>query len=140
MKNLIHSSISSHFISIASNLKIHYLECIPKKSNKDYPIALLLHGFPELSFSWRKIIPQLSNAGFRVIAPDQRGYGKTLGGSKKFNADIHEYSLFNLTIDIVSFLHKLKIYKVDLLVGHDAGSIIAGTCALIDQIFLSLLL
>ena len=87
MKNLIHSSISSHFISIASNLKIHYLECIPKKSNKDYPIALLLHGFPELSFSWRKIIPQLSNAGFRVIAPDQRGYGKTLGGSKKFNAE-----------------------------------------------------
>ncbi len=76
-------------------------------------------------------MPKLVAEGFRVIAPDQRGYGKTVGGSKDFEDDIRQYSLFNLTIDILSFLFKLKIYKVDLLVGHDAGSIVAGTAALI---------
>ena len=130
MKPQLHSSITSNFISIGTSLKIHYLESIPKNFNHKTPTALLLHGFPELSFSWRKIMPKLWNAGFRVLAPDQRGYGRTTGGSKKFDTDIRQYSLLNLTIDIVSFLYKLKIYKVDLLVGHDAGSIIAGTAAL----------
>ena len=133
MKNLLHSSISSNFISTGTGLEVHYLESKPKNYNKNSPIALLLHGFPELSFSWRKIMPGLSNAGFRVIAPDQRGYGKTSGGSKNFKDNIEEYNLFNLTIDIISFLQNLNIKKIDLLVGHDAGSIVAGTSALVRE-------
>ena len=131
MKNLLDSGIFSNFISTGTGLKIHYLESKPRNFNKNTPIALLLHGFPELSFSWRKIMPGLTKAGFRVIAPDQRGYGKTIGGSKKFEDNIEEYNLLNLSIDIISFLHNLNIKKVDLLVGHDAGSIVAGTSALV---------
>ena len=141
MRNLLHSSISSNFISTGTGLKVHYLESKPQNYTKKSPIALLLHGFPELSFSWRKIMPGLSNAGFRVLAPDQRGYGKTLGGSKKFEDNIEEYNLYNLTFDVVSFLQNLDIQKIDLLVGHDAGSIIAGTCALLrEDIFNSIVM
>ena len=141
MKNLLHSSISSNFISTGTGLKVHYLESKPKNYTKKSPVALLLHGFPELSFSWRKIMPGLTNAGFRVLAPDQRGYGKTLGGAKKFEDNLEEYNLFNLTIDIVSFLQNLEIQKVDLLVGHDAGSIVAGTSALArEDIFKSVVM
>ena len=43
------------------------------------PRVLLLHGFPELAFSWRKVMPALAEAGYHVIAPDQRGYGRTTG-------------------------------------------------------------
>ena len=135
MRNLLHSSISSNFISTETGLKVHYLESKPQNFHKKSPIALL---------SWlsrRKIMPGLSNAGFRVLAPDQRGYGKTLGGSKKFEHNIEEYNLYNLTYDIVSFLQNLDIQKIDLLVGHDAGSIIAGTCALLrEDIFNSIVM
>ena len=74
----------------------------------------------------------LSDAGFRVLVPDQRGYGKTLE-DQKFEDNIEDYNLYNLTFDIVSFLQNLDIQKIDLLVGHDAGSIVAGTCALIRE-------
>ena len=83
MIHLLDKNIKSNFIYIETGLKVHYLEC-NHKIRKNAPIALLLHGFPEISFSWRKILPLLSKEGFRVIAIDQRGYGKTLGGSKKY--------------------------------------------------------
>ena len=51
--------------------RIHYVEAGPA----DGPLVLLLHGFPELWYSWRYQIPALAAAGFRVVAPDQRGYG-----------------------------------------------------------------
>ena len=43
------------------------------------PLVLLLHGFPELAWSWRRIMPALADAGYHVVAPDQRGYGRTTG-------------------------------------------------------------
>ena len=43
------------------------------------PLLLLLHGFPELAYSWRKVMPALADAGYHVVAPDQRGYGRTTG-------------------------------------------------------------
>ena len=129
MKNLLDNRISSRFVKIDTGLKVHYLEC--NKNNKNLPTILLLHGFPELSFSWRRIMPMLFEKGFRVIAIDQRGYGKTIGDAKKSYDDINQYNLFNLTLDIISFLNKIKIKKIKILIGHDAGSIIAGTAALI---------
>ena len=80
MKNLLDNRISSRFVKIDTGLKVHYLEC--NKNNKNLPTILLLHGFPELSFSWRRIMPMLFEKGFRVIAIDQRGYGKTIGDAK----------------------------------------------------------
>ncbi len=67
MIELIDPIISSNKVDISTGLNVHYLEA--SKNNNNQPIALLLHGFPELSFSWRKIIPILAYEGFRVISP-----------------------------------------------------------------------
>ena len=64
MLNLLEKNIKSNFVDIGTGLKVHYLEC-NYTNKKDTPIALLLHGFPEISFSWRKLLPLLSKEGFR---------------------------------------------------------------------------
>ena len=117
MNELMDPIIKSHKIDISAGLNVHYLEASKNniKINKK-PIALLLHGFPELSFSWRKIMPNLANEGFRVIAPDMRGYGLTSGGTKRYNVNISEYRLLNLATDILSLLSALKINEINLLV------------------------
>ena len=129
MLELLDPVIKSHKTEISNGLNVHYLEA--NLNNSKNPTALLLHGFPELSFSWRKIIPELAKKGFRVIAPDMRGYGLTIGGKKEFNTDISEYRLLNLSTDIISLLSSLNIDKINLLVGHDAGSSVAAVSALI---------
>ena len=140
MLHLLDKNIKSNFVDIGTGLKVHYLEC-NYTNKKDAPIALLLHGFPEISFSWRKILPLLSKEGFRAIAIDQRGYGETIGGSKKYEDDIREYNLINLVSDLVYFLKEMNINKIDLLVGHDAGSIVAGVATLLrPDLFKSLVM
>ena len=132
MIELLDPIIKSHKKNISTGLNVHYLEAsLNKHKEQKQPIVLLLHGFPELSFSWRKIMPILAKEGFKVIAPDMRGYGLTSGGGKKYNSDISEYRLMSLSTDIISFLSSLNISKVDLLVGHDAGSSVAGVSAMI---------
>jgi pimeloyl-ACP methyl ester carboxylesterase len=132
MINLLDPIIKSNKIEVSTGLNVHYLEASTDYFNiNDQPTVLLLHGFPELSFSWRKIIPNLAREGFRVIAPDMRGYGLTSGGSKTYESSISEYRLLSLSTDIVALLGALKINKVDMLVGHDAGSSVAGISAII---------
>ncbi|MGA0411686.1 MAG: alpha/beta fold hydrolase [Candidatus Puniceispirillales bacterium] len=132
MIDLLDPIIKSDKVEISTGLNVHYLEASKNNYNvSKKPTALLLHGFPELSFSWRKIIPVLAKEGFRVIAPDMRGYGLTTGGNKHYSEDISEYRLLSLATDILSLLSALKIKKIDLLVGHDAGSSVAGLSALI---------
>ena len=139
MLELLDPKIKSHNVEISNGLRVHYLEANLSKNQK--PTALLLHGFPELSFSWRKIMPALADEGFRIIAPDMRGYGQTLGGVKEFNTDISEYRLLNLSTDIISLMSSLNIDKIDLLVGHDAGSSVAAVSALIrPDLFKSLVM
>ncbi|HET7672208.1 MAG TPA: alpha/beta hydrolase [Burkholderiales bacterium] len=93
------------------------------------PAVLLLHGFPELSYSWRKVMPALAGAGYHVLAPDQRGYGETTGWDGRYDADLSEYRMLNLVEDAASLLQKLKIAKAHL-VGHDFGSPVAAYMAL----------
>ena len=132
MLHLLDPIIKSYHIDVSNGLNIHYLEATKNDVNKNnQPIILLLHGFPELSFSWRNLMPELAKEGFRVIAPDMRGYGLTTGGGKKYNNDISEYRLLNLSTDIIALLSALNIDHIDLLVGHDAGSSVAGISALI---------
>jgi len=132
MINLLDPIIKSNQIDVSTGLNVHYLEASADHSNINIqPIVLLLHGFPELSFSWRKIIPALASEGFRVIAPDMRGYGLTTGGSKTYESNISEYRLLSLSRDIIALLSALKINKVDMLVGHDAGSSVAGISSII---------
>ena len=71
------SGIRSRFVHDINRLRIHVLEA--GFETRGRPLVLLLHGFPELAYSWRKIMLPLAAAGFRVVAPDQRGYGRTTG-------------------------------------------------------------
>ena len=87
------------------------------------PAVLLCHGFPELAYSWRHQIPALAAAGFRVIAPDQRGYGLTARPKA-----IEEYDIHYLTGDLVGLLDTLKIEKA-VVVGHDWGGMVAWSMA-----------
>ena len=69
------STIRSRFVDGINGLRMHVLEAGFETSGR--PCLLLLHGFPELAYSWRKVMPDLAQAGYHVIAPDQRGYGRT---------------------------------------------------------------
>jgi pimeloyl-ACP methyl ester carboxylesterase len=69
------AGVRPRFVEGVNGLTMHVLEA--GFESKDRPCVLLLHGFPELAFSWRKVMPALAQAGYHVIAPDQRGYGRT---------------------------------------------------------------
>ena len=95
-------------------LRMQVLEAGPA----DGPLVLLLHGFPELSESWREVLPRLAAAGFHAVAPDLRGYGgteRTEGG----------YDLDTLANDVVQLAHHLQPGQPVHLVGHDWGGLIA---------------
>jgi len=85
--------------------------------------VVLLHGFPELAYSWRNQVPALVDAGYRVISFDQRGYGD----SGKPDA-VEQYDLAHLADDVTGVLDRLGIDQATI-VGHDWGSIVAWTVA-----------
>jgi pimeloyl-ACP methyl ester carboxylesterase len=91
----------------------------------DGPVALLLHGFPEFWYSWRKQIAPLAAAGFRVIVPDQRGYNKS---SKPPGAAY--YALSHLTSDVLAIADQLGQDRI-FLAGHDWGAAVAWSVALL---------
>lgn len=86
---------------------------------------ILCHGFPELAFSWRHQLPALSQAGFRAIAPDQRGYGRT-----ECPTAIEAYDLRHLTADMVGLLDALGHEKA-VFCGHDWGGFVAWAMPLL---------
>lgn len=86
--------------------------------------VILLHGFPEFHYGWRKQVPALVNAGFRVIVPDQRGYN--VSDKPK---GISSYDVNILAEDVIGLLDHFGIEKV-FLVGHDWGAVVAWTAAL----------
>ncbi len=89
------------------------------------PLVLLCHGYPELWLSWRAQIIALSEAGYRVAAPDMRGYGDTDAPH-----EIEKYSIFHLVADMVEIVHALGEEKA-AIIGHDWGSYVAWQSALI---------
>ena len=89
------------------------------------PAVVLLHGFPELAYSWRHVVPALVAAGYRVIVPDQRGYGVS---SKP--DDVGSYRLDRLSSDVVRILDALDVERA-AVVGHDWGSIVAFATAIL---------
>jgi pimeloyl-ACP methyl ester carboxylesterase len=96
-------------------LRMGYYEAGPET---DPTPLVLLHGWPELAFSWRHQIKAFAEAGRRVIAPDQRGYGATPGPEA-----VESYDLDHLTGDVAHLLDHLKIDKA-IIVGHDWGGIV----------------
>ena len=71
------AGIRSRFVEHINGLTVHILEAGYEAPGR--PCLLLLHGFPEIAYSWRKIMAPLAAAGFHVVAPDLRGYGRTTG-------------------------------------------------------------
>ena len=91
------------------------------------PAVLLLHGFPEMAFSWRKVMKPLADAGFHVIAPDQRGYGATTGWDA---GDVAAFRTHAFACDALGVVSALGLRSVAAVVGHDFGSMVAAYCAL----------
>jgi pimeloyl-ACP methyl ester carboxylesterase len=109
-------------------LRVHVLEAGFERKGR--PCVLLLHGFPELAFSWRKVMPRLAEAGYHVIAPDQRGYGRTTGWDANYDGDLASFRLTNLVRDALGVVSAFG-HRSATVVGHDFGSPVAAWCALI---------
>jgi pimeloyl-ACP methyl ester carboxylesterase len=123
------ASIRSRFVEGINGLRVHVLEA--GFETRGRPCVLLLHGFPELAFSWRKVMPALADAGYHVIAPDQRGYGRTTGWDADYDGDLNSFRLLNLVRDALGVVSAFGYAHVDAVVGHDFGSSVAAWCALV---------
>ena len=108
-----------HRYAHTNGIRMHYVE------QGDGPLLLLCHGWPESWYSWRHQIPALAGAGFRVVAPDQRGYGNTDAPDEVEACDI-----INLVADLVGLVQALGEDRA-FLVGHDWGAIVAAPAALL---------
>ena len=133
------SDIRSRFVEDINGLRMHVLEAGYETLGR--PCILLLHGFPELAFSWRKVMPALANAGYHVIAPDQRGYGRTTGWDGAYDGDLSSFRLLNLVRDALGLVSAFGYRSIDAVVGHDFGSSVAAWCALVrPDVFRSVVL
>lgn len=127
--NALPSGIRMHAVDNGNGLTMNVLEAGSDARNA--PCVLLLHGFPEIAYSWRRVMPALADAGYRVIAPDQRGYGLTTGWDDRYDGDLASFRMFNLVRDVLGLLAALNIDHVEAVVGHDFGSHVAGTATLL---------
>ena len=119
--------VEGRFVDGVNGLRMHVLEA----GEKGRPGVLLLHGFPELAYSWRHVMPALAGAGFHVVALDQRGYGATTGWDAGYDGDVGSFRLLNLVRDALALLDRLGLQTVEAVVGHDFGASVAAWCALI---------
>ena len=120
--------IDSRFVWNINGLDMHLLEA--GYGSPGRPLALLLHGFPELAYSWRKVMLPLAPAGFHVVAPDQRGYGRTTGWDADYDGDLASFRILNAVRDALGLVSALGYRDVALVAGHDFGASVAAWCAL----------
>ncbi len=136
---LLAPGLRSRFIDGVNGLRVHLLEAGFETPGR--PAVLLLHGFPELAYSWRKVMGPLAAAGFHVIAPDQRGYGATTGWDRRYDGDLASFRILNLVRDTLGLVSALGLRAVAAVVGHDFGSPVAAWCALVrPDVFRSVVL
>src|SRR5688500_9258561 len=119
--------IRSRIVPNINGISMHVLEAGYDGAR---PAVLLLHGFPELAYSWRHVMLPLAKAGYHVIAPDLRGYGRSGGTDVKFDDDLAPFSTLNRVRDMIALVAALGHTNVAAVVGHDFGSPTAGWCAL----------
>jgi pimeloyl-ACP methyl ester carboxylesterase len=104
-----------------NGIRVHVAEA----SSAEGPLVVLCHGFPETWYSWRHQLTALAEAGYHVVAPDQRGFGKT-----DRPEPIDEYSIFHTTGDVVGLVQALGKEQA-VIVGHDWGAVVAWHAALL---------
>lgn len=112
------ADLRSHHVPV-NGVRLHCIEAGPANG----PPVVLLHGFPEFWFSWRRQIPRLAEAGFRVIAPDLRGYNLSDKPSR-----VDDYAIENLVADVAGLIDYAGSSAA--LVGHDWGGVVAWHAAM----------
>jgi pimeloyl-ACP methyl ester carboxylesterase len=120
--------IRSRRVDNNNGLTMHILEAGFERPRK--PCAVLLHGFPELAYTWRHQLVALAQAGFHAIAPDLRGYGRSAVAPVSFDDALFPYSPLNRVADVIGLTRALGHDKVAAVIGHDWGAPIAQWCAL----------
>ena len=119
--------VRSRRIQTDAGLSMHLLET----GEAGQPLVVLLHGFPEIGYSWRRQLPVLAAAGWHVVAPDQRGYGLTTGWRGGYDDDLAPFRLPSLVDDVAAFVHALGYREATALIGHDAGAIVTAWAGLL---------
>ena len=123
--------VQSRSLALSTGLQMHLLEAgRPSAGAPSKPLVLLLHGFPELAYSWRHQLQALAQAGFHVVAPDQRGYGRTTGSDDRYDGDWRASGMLALVNDVLALVQALGHGQVKAVIGHDFGSPVAAWCAL----------
>jgi pimeloyl-ACP methyl ester carboxylesterase len=122
------AGIRSRFVENVNGLRMHVLEA--GYEPKGRPAVLLLHGFPELAYSWRKVMGPIAAAGYHVIAPDVRGYGRTSGTDVRYDDDLAPFRTLNQVRDMLGLVSAFGYRSATAVIGHDQGSPLAAWCAL----------
>lgn len=122
--------ISESFVdcSASCGLNFHVL----KAGTAGKPLLFFCHGFPEVSFSWRKVTPAIADKGYYCVAMDQRGYGRTTGWPQRtfHEVDLSDYVFTNLVRDLVCLVYGLGYTEVHSIIGHDFGAVSSAMAAL----------
>ena len=126
---LLPPGVRARFVEGVNGLRVHILEAGWETPGR--PCLLLLHGFPELAWSWRKVIGPLAALGYHVVAPDQRGYGRTTGWAKGYDVDLTAFGMLSYARDALGLVGALGYRTVAAVIGHDFGSPMAAWCALV---------
>jgi pimeloyl-ACP methyl ester carboxylesterase len=123
--------ITEDYIDCTSSCGLNFH--ILKAGSPKNPLILFCHGFPELAYSWRKIMPSIASKGYYCIAMDQRGYGRTTGWDQKpfHEVDLNEYTITNLVRDLVCLVYGLGFNSVHTIIGHDFGGVSSAATALV---------
>ena len=120
-------SVRSRFVENVNGLRMHVLEAGFETPGRR--AVLMIHGFPELAYSWRNVMGPIAAAGYHVFAPDVRGYGRTSGADAvKYTDDLRPFGTVNKIRDMLALVSALG-YRTVHVVGHDQGSPLAGWCA-----------
>src|SRR5215471_1419311 len=131
--SILPEGVRARVLAGINGLDVHVLEAGHEQPGR--PAVLLLHGFPEIAYSWRKVLPALAAAGYHAIAPDQRGYGRTTGWDARYDGDLASYRFLNLVRDAMGVAAALGHRSVEAVVGHDFGVTVAAYGALVRPDF-----
>ncbi len=101
------SGVRAHLVPNVNGLTVNFLEAGFETPGR--PLVLMLHGFPNLAYSWRKVMPALAAAGYYVVAPDCRGFGRTAGWDDSWDADPLPFLALNLVRDQIALVMRSAI-------------------------------
>src|SRR6202166_3448112 len=111
-------TIEHRFVQV-NGIKMHIAE------QGEGPLIVLAHGWPELWYSWRHVLPALAAAGYHAVAPDMRGYGQT-----DAPPNMEDYTHLQLAGDVVGLVRTLG-YEQAVIAGHDLGAMVANNAAIL---------